>query len=624
MDSKIRNSKSLVEMFFNAASLYADYPAQSYRNKKGEWEFITYREFAGQVKKFASALAKIGIKKGTKVALFSDNRQEWFVCDLAILANGAIDVPRAKNAPHKELSFIIGHSGAEYAIIEDESLLSAVEDFIDPKKIIVIEESEEYTTFKKLLESGDEYFSPPEISFDDIATIIYTSGTTGNPKGVVLTHGNFMHNVRAITPLLGSDVIKHGEERALSILPSWHSFERTFEYCCVSAGVETCYTNVKYFAQDLKNRKPTMMSAVPRIWESVYGKIMDKIKKTSPLKKFIFYSALVIRERFLYAQRVITGKDTIINPCSWYKRVLKVIWNFIIFILLFIPGTLMKGIFQPVRDAVGGRLRGAFTGGGSLPKYIDNFFNAVGITLLNAYGMTECSPGISSRRFERNYLYTVGVPFDETQIKLCDEDGKEVEKGMKGIVMVKGPQVMKEYYRNETATKKILSPDGWLNTGDVGVITHQGDLIIVGRSKDTIVLLGGENVEPTPIEQKLEESEFISHAVVFGDDKKDLGALIVLEEEKVKKLFDDWSEEFHSLEDVMNSSRFVEFIKDQIKKLVNDSKDFHPFEKIKRFTIVPTKFKVGEELTHTLKKKRKYIQEKYDEYIEKMFGSNKK
>ncbi len=616
----IITSSTLVEMFFKTVKEFSSCPALRFRIRENEWKTISYEEFSYLVRKVASGLSKMGIEKGTKVALFSDNRYEWIVFDMAILSLGAIDVPRGSSAPHKELSFIIGHSGAEFAILEREALLPAVEGLIPESNIIIIEKSDSYKTFEDILNEGDEYFSPPNVSSDDIATIIYTSGTTGNPKGVVLTHGNFMHNVRAITPLIKT--YPHGKdgERALSILPTWHSFERAFEYCCIASGVETCYTDIKHFAKDLREQKPTVMSAVPRIWESVYRKIIDKIRKEKPLKKFIFYASLLVRERFLHAWRVVRGKDTQIYKENPIKRFFKVLWNTLICILLCIPGSLAYFVFKPVREAVGGRLRGAFTGGGSLPPYIDNFFNAVGITLLNAYGMTECSPGISARRFERNFLYTVGIPFDETEIKVCDDEGNELPPGIKGIVMVKGPQVMQGYYRNEKDTKKILSSDGWLNTGDVGLITSQGDLIILGRSKDTIVLLGGENVEPTPIEEKLEESEYISHAVVLGDDQKDLGALIVLEEEKIRKLFNEWSEEFHSVEDAVNHSKVVELVKEQIKKLVNESQDFHPFEKIKRFTIVPNKFTVGEELTHTLKKKRNYIKEKYDEYIKKMFN----
>ena len=182
---------------------------------------------------------------------------------------------------------------------------------------------------------------------------------------------------------------------------------------------------------------------------------------------------------------------------------------------------------------------------------------------------------------------------------------------------------MKGYYNNKEATDEVLDKDGWLHTGDVGAFTMRGDLIIAGRAKDTIVLLGGENVEPTPIEERIEESEYISHAVVVGDDKKALGALIVLEEEKLRNLLGEWKEDFRSLEEAVTNAKVVDLVKDQIKHLVNDSKDFHPFEKISAFTIIPAKFSIGKELTNSLKKKRQYIVEQYNHYINIMFHKEK-
>jgi len=361
------------------------------------------------------------------------------------------------------------------------------------------------------------------------------------------------------------------------------------------------------------------MSAVPRIWESVYRKIIDNIKAQPMKKRFLFYMFLLAREKMLSSLHILINRDTVISKTRFSVRRLKVIFAFFSFILLFIPGFFGRFVFKPVREAMGGRFKGAFTGGGAMPKYVDNFFNTVGIEVLNAYGMTECSPGITARRFDWNFLYTVGFPFEFTEIKVTDENGKELPKGYKGVVLVKGPQVMKGYYKNPDATKAILSEDGWLNTGDVGVITSRGNLIILGRVKDTIVLLGGENVEPTPIEEKLEEIEFISHAVVVGDDEKDLGALIVLEEERVKKLFEEWGEDFKSFDEARKNNHLKDFLKQQIQKYVNDSKDFHPFERIKKFSILSGKFSIGQELTDSLKKKRVTIKEKYDTDIKEMY-----
>jgi len=612
---------NLVEMFINSAKEFENFPVQTYRLAPEKWHTLTYSELYSIVKRVASSLNRIGVNKGIKVVLYSDNRYEWLVLDLAILFNGAIDVPRGKMAPKDELSFIAEHSGAKYAIIENKSLLSTVSN-IPRERTIIIEKTDGYVSFDELVSSGDENFSPPKIRPEDLATIIYTSGTTGNPKGVMLTHRNFMHNVSSITPLIKINPNRKGGERALSILPTWHSFERTFEYCCLAGGAEICYTDIRHFANDLKERSPTIMSAVPRVWISIYNNIIDEVKKFSVAKRLLFRSALFLRGKYLYAYRVLTGNDTLIKPLPKWKRSLQYIVNLFVFILFSIPGILAYIIFKPVREAVGGRLRGAFTGGGTLPHFIDDFFNTVGITLLNAYGMTECSPGISARRFERNHLYTVGLPFDLTEIKICDENGNTLPPGNKGTIYIRGPQVMLGYYKNERATKDVLSPDGWLNTGDLGIITTTGDLIIVGRAKDTIVLTGGENIEPNPIEETLEQSEYITHAVLVGNDMKSLGALLVLEESKIKQLFTEWKTEFYSLEKAITNINLNKFIKDQIRKLINESQKFHPFEKIKQFSLLPNQFNIGEELTQTLKKKRAYIAKKYSEYIKRMFGKH--
>lgn len=343
------------------------------------------------------------------------------------------------------------------------------------------------------------------------------------------------------------------------------------------------------------------------------------MKSEKLFKKTLFYIFLKIREKHLYSYRVLTKRDTQLYEEDYKKRFLKIITSLFIFPLLLVPSFLAYFIFEPIRDNLGGRLRGAFTDGGMIPKYIDNFFNTVGITLLNAYGMTEASPGISSRRFDYNFLFTAGIPFDRTQISLRDENGKIVKKGKKGIIYVKGEQVMKGYYKNEEETKKVLTKDGWLNTGDIGFLTKNNNLIILGRAKDTIVLLGGENVEPDRIEEKLEENEFISHAVVVGDDEKDLAALIFIEEEKLKNLISELKLDIKDLKDTVENIKVKEFFKNFVEENVNRSKNFHPFESIKNFTIIPEKLQIGKEITETLKKRRKLIIEKYRSRVEEMY-----
>lgn len=615
---KIINSKTLTEMFENSVARYPFRIIQSYR-KNNSIVNITYKEFFEKVKKVSSALRKLGVKKGTKVLLISDNRYEWLISDIALMFIGGIDVPRSSSTPESELNFIAKHSDSEFAIIEDEKLYEPIKDVIKKEKVIVFNYSQNFINFSELLSDDAKEFKRENINGDDLVTIIYTSGTTGNPKGVMLSHKNFMHNVSTITPLIKFKTFGKEQDVALSILPVWHIFERTFEYVCIAGGAKTFYSNVKNFARDLVEIKPTIMSAVPRIWEHIYRKIIDRMKSEKLFKKTLFYIFLKIREKHLYSYRVLTNRDTILYDEGYKKRFFKIISSLFLFPLLLVPSLLAYFIFEPIRDNLGGRLRGAFTGGGMIPKYIDNFFNTVGITLLNAYGMTEASPGISSRRFDYNYLFTAGIPFDRTQITLRDENGKIVKKGEKGIIYVKGEQVMKGYYKNEEETKKVLTEDGWLNTGDIGFLTKNNNLIILGRAKDTIVLLGGENVEPQRIEEKLEENEFISHALVVGDDEKDLSALIFIEEEKLKNLVKELKLNIEDLKDAVDNIKVKEFFKNFVEENVNRSKNFHPFESVKNFTIIPEKLQIGKEITETLKKRRNLLIEKYRNRIEEMY-----
>ncbi|MEO0288061.1 MAG: long-chain fatty acid--CoA ligase [candidate division WOR-3 bacterium] len=619
---KILNSKTLFEMLENAVEKYSLRTLQSYREQDGI-KNITYKEFFEKVKRVSSAFRKMGIKKGTKVLLISDNRYEWLIVDMALLSIGAVDVPRSSSSPESELSFIAKHSDSEFAIIEDEKLYQPIKGIVKQENVVVFNRSENFINFSALLKDDGNEYKKSDIDKDDLVTIIYTSGTTGNPKGVMLTHKNFMHNVSAITPLIKFKTYGKDGDVTVSILPVWHIFERTFEYVCIAGGAKIFYSNVKNFARDLLEIKPTIMSAVPRIWEHIYRKIIDRMKNEKVFKKTLFYLFLNIREKHLYSYRVLTNRDTQLYEESYKKRFFKILMSLIIFPLFLIPSLLAYFIFESIRDNLGGRLRGAFTGGGMIPNYIDNFFNTVGITLLNAYGMTEASPGITSRRFDYNFLFTAGIPFDRTEISLRDENGKKVKKGEKGIIHVKGDQVMKGYYKNEEETKKVLTEDGWLNTGDIGFITKNGNLIILGRAKDTIVLLGGENVEPQRIEEKLEENEFISHAVVVGDDEKDLAALIFIEEEKLKNLIKELKLNIDDLKEGIENIKVKEFFKNFLEERINRSKNFHPFESIKNFTIIPEKLQIGKEITETLKKKRKVIIEKYKTKIEEMYKKKK-
>ena len=279
-------------------------------------------------------------------------------------------------------------------------------------------------------------------------------------------------------------------------------------------------------------------------------------------------------------------------------------------------------LFKPFRASVGGRLRGATSAAGALPKYLDELFNSIGITLINAYGMTECAPGILSRTFGTNTFGTIGVPFDNVEVEIRRDDGSKTDIGEKGIIFTTGPQLMIGYYKNQEATDKVLGKDGWLNTGDIGIETENGEIVIVGRAKDTIVLMGGENVEPEPIVDKMKESLYIDHAVLLGQDRKQLTALIAVNEEELMNLAGELKVADYEIstegEFSIEHDKIYSVLMKEVSSLISREYGFKSFERISKILAVRNNFSIGKELTQTMKVKRKYIVEKYKNLIDKL------
>ena len=427
------------------------------------------------------------------------------------------------------------------------------------------------------------------------------------------------------------EVKNPGEECAVSILPIWHVYERTYENACSSAGVGQVYSNIKNFARDLAEENPTLVASVPRIWQSVYEKVISTVKKKSLVARYIFFMLLKTNLYWKLSSNYMKGLYISFKKRTIFVKFFVFIYHLLRFILLFPFHLLSIPLFKPIRNKLGSNLRASFSGAGALPRYVDNFFNSIGITLINAYGMTESSPGIMSRALERNTIGVTGRPFAETEIKVLNKEKKETKIGEKGVLYARGEQVMQGYYKNIEKTEEVLSKDGWLNTGDYAVRTENGDLIIVGRAKDTIVLLGGENVEPEAIEEKINNCVYIDYAVVLGQDKKALEALISLNTESINKLSNELKMKVEDFikdgDEIITNSNVIKFLKDQINKLITPKNGFKHYEKITKITVINKKFEKGDELTHTLKVKRKYVEEKYKDLInrvDKIFKKKKK
>ncbi len=634
---------NLVEIPYEAVRHVPSRISHKFR-KDGVFHSKTYSEFIQDFEALALGFNSEGISKNDHIAFFCNNRYEWILIDFAIMLNGAISVPRGTDSPPKELEFIFHHSDSKYLIVETHKQLEELFDAFEEedkekiKKIFIVENKEKNTLdlsrykvsyIKDVIEHGYQLLEMQKnkinemkkaINEEDLVTIIYTSGTTGNPKGVMLTHKNITHNVKVNTPRTQLHI--DNADLSVTILPSWHMFERTFEYIGLAAGITLVYSSIRNFGKDMENEKPVFICSVPRVWESVYSKLMKKIFTMSKVKQYIFYLAVKTSQHHLVSNQYLHGAYLSFKKRNIINKSFTFLFHLFRLLLTYPLKILFSPLFKVIKQKTGGNINGILSGGGALPPYIDNFFNSVGITLLNAYGMTESSPGIMSREFHKNTLGATGSPFPEMEVKLLNKEGKETDIGEKGILYVRSDSVMKGYYKNKKATKENINEDGWLITGDIGIKSENGDIVLVGRDKNTIVLSGGENVDPEPIEDKLKESIYIDHAVVLGQDKKRLTALIALNEEEVaklaKKLKISTTSIFKSSDkekDIVKEEKLNKEIKKEVNKLISKEHGFKPFEMIGKVIPIKNDFKIGKELTETLKIKRKYIVKKYNEII---------
>jgi long-chain acyl-CoA synthetase len=633
----------LLRVPFETARRYPDRIAYRWKPREGIQE-RSYSHLVRSVRHLAAALKEAGVTRGDHVGFFVNNRYEWICTDFALMALGAVSVPRGSDTTPKEVAFIYHHSDSRFLIIETVDqfvqLLGAFEqaDWDACARIFVVEKGElsaippelasKTVFFDELLSRGQVLFSgepdlieklDADIGRNDLLTIVYTSGTTGNPKGVMLSHANFIQNLVANTPRLQIDIEK--AETTVIMLPSWHVYERAFEYCGLASGLTFVYSSAGRFGADLLAERPEVLISVPRIWESVYQKLIKAVSEMPGAKRGLVLALIKNNQAWMTSKMFLGGHFLCLHPrgiveivASWLLHAARVV-------LLF-PGHLLAGLlFKPFREKVGGRLRLATCGAGSLPKYLDELFNAIGITLINAYGMTECAPGILSRQIGSNTFGSTGVPFDNTEVEIRREDGSKAGVGEKGILFVRGPQVMSGYYKNPQATAAVLSADGWLNTGDLAVRSENGEFVIVGRAKDTIVLMGGENVEPEPIEEKLKESAYIDHAVVLGQDEKQISAIVAVNEEELMRLAAELKLSRNDI--VITGSGSIEhdeiynMLLKEVNSLITKEQGFKPFEKITKIFPVVNDFSVGKELTQTLKVKRKFVEDRFKALVEK-------
>jgi len=572
---KMETLQDLVDSFQNRHSLCL----------AGEEEFL-YKQAFRMISDLAGGFLALGLEPGDRAMLISGNRPEWILTSLALNCAGIIDVPRGEKASDGELNYIIKHSAPKMIIVEDEKSYDRIKDIKRHGAIISIEKIKGLKSIGNVRYRGKKYKGNlPELTPDTVATHLYTSGTTGEPKAAELTHGNYISNVIACEKKL-----KLSEnDRGMSLLPLWHVFERLVEYVFLSKGVSIFYSSIAGFSKDLKAIKPTVMAVVPRILGKIFdNKVMRKIEGKSKFNQGLFK---------LFLKLSIESRKKGLNPI----RLLGI----------FPHNYLEKEVFSKIREGFGGEMRVLISGGGKLRRDIDEFFFAAGLPILEGYGLTETSPVIAVRSLEEFSLGTVGTPLENLQVKILDgETGKQLRRGKRGVIYVKGPSVMKCYYNNDYETGKAFR-DGWFDTGDLGCIDKKGNLVITGRKKNIIVLSNGENISPELIEETLKKSALIANVVIVGQDWKGLGALVEPDFEILENLHPGYLEN-------PDNSKIQKLFRRQIRDLVSPLTGFREFECIKSFKILGGSLEPGKELTLTFKVRRKVVEKVFSDEIESL------
>ncbi|MEG4577135.1 long-chain fatty acid--CoA ligase [Microcoleus sp. N3A4] len=590
---------------------------------------LTYTDLYQQIQQFAAGLQALGIEPNPgeavppRVALFADNSPRWLIADQGIMMAGAANAVRGATADPEELLYIIQDSGSTALVVENRALLKKLQHRLPdlPVQLVVLlsdEEPEASPTlntvkFSQVMTTGaNRPLKPSNHKPQTLATLLYTSGTTGKPKGVMLTHGNLLHQITTFGTILQPEV----GESALSILPSWHAYERTVEYFLLSQGCTQIYTSIRYFKQDLKTCKPQYMVSVPRIWESIYEAVQKQFREQPPNKQKLVNFLLSASQKYIEARRIVEGLTLNLQPASVAEKFIARIKTIL---LSPVYALAEKLVYQKVREATGGRFKWAISGGGSLAAHLDNFFEIANIGLLVGYGLTETSPVLTVRRPWHNLKGSAGQPIPGTEIKIVDsETRQQLLPGQRGLVLAKGPQIMAGYYLNPQATSKATDSMGWFDTGDLGWLTPGNDLILTGRAKDTIVLSNGENIEPQPIEDACVRSPYIDQIMLVGQDQRSVGALIVPNPEAVQKWAETQNPPLHEID--WNSKTIQDLFRKELNREVQNRPGYRADDRIGPFRLIQEPFSMENGmLTQTLKIKRPVVTQHYRDMIDGMF-----
>ncbi|MEW6637169.1 MAG: long-chain fatty acid--CoA ligase [Actinomycetota bacterium] len=582
------------------------------------WVEISYERLWERVGDFAAGLYHLGVRRGSRVGLICRNRPEWPVVDFAVQSLGAATVPVYPTLEEEQVRHILRDCGAVAVIVEDEDLLgkvSGVRDGLPELRHLVligspederlhaseVEESLPRLPHAAVEESGGEaVLRMAEVEAkgrveplagweegwrslgrDDVATIIYTSGTTGAPKGVMLTHGNFLSNVEGVLRALPF----RGEDIFLSFLPLSHVFERCGHYLALALGTKIFYAeSVEKVPENLREVRPTVMLSVPRLYEKMYDRVLQRVESGSALRRRLFHAAIAAGRKRYELER--TGR-----PVGRALKMRLALYD--------------RLVFKKLREAVGGRLRFFVAGGAKLEKEIGEFFYAAGVVIIEGYGLTETSPVIACNRLPVPRFGTVGLPLDNVEVRVAPEDGE---------VQVRGPSVMRGYFENEEATREAFTSDGWFRTGDMGELDDEGYLSITDRLKNLIVLSTGKNVAPAPIEAAIVSAPHVAQVVLLGDGKKYVSALVVPDYDAVRTALRTEA----SNEELAGDELCLKLIE---REVAEACARFADYERPKKVALLARELthETGE-LTPTLKVKLRVVRERYRDKIESLYA----
>lgn len=595
--------RTLNELIMQATARRMEKVVMRYKRDKA-WQDITGAQLMGRIRHIALALHERGVRKGDRVSILAESCPEWSITDYAILASGGVTVPIYPTQAVDQVAYILKNCEARVLFISNQKLLRRVQSALDPLKgdapqlILFDEKSEGLETLDAFASKGvDVAARSPELfdtlvaqaTPDDLATIIYTSGTTGEPKGVMLSHRNLVFDAVSSGKHLGPDI----NDVFLSFLPLSHVFERTVLYLLMNCDVQICYARgIETVAEDLKEIHPTIVTAVPRLFEKIYATINKRAADQPPMKQRIFQRAIKV------------GREV---------AVLKDQRKSVPFTLAIQHKVLDGLVFSKWREAVGGKIRFFVSGGAALPKELGLIFSAAGIEILQGYGLTETSPVVACNKPGNNRFGTIGQPIEGVKVKIAED----------GELLVQGDLVMQGYYKLPEATAEMIKeyPDGiWLHTGDIGEMDAEGFLKITDRKKDLIKTNLGKYIAPQQIENLIGGIPLVEQVIIIGNQRKYPSALIVPNYDALKTYASSLALDTKDKATLAKHPRILEFFK---KKVDEVTRELAPHEKVKKIALLTDEFTIdGGELTPSLKIRRKFVEDKYRDLIDSLYPKN--